>query len=120
MAYRPDLETTLARYAEAWNTADADTRWSLVHACAASDVTYLGPESPRLVEGQAALVAFLGVPREGEGGEPDLFEIGPWDVLHDWVRAAWRRTSGGASTTGLLVARLDREHRFVQILHFAD
>ena len=120
MAYRPDLDTTLARYAEAWNTDDPDDRWALVHACAAPDVTFLGAESPRLVEGQAALAAFLGVPRGDAGAAPGFFELGPFDVLHDWVRAAWRWTAGGESTTGLLVARLDRERRLVQILHFAD
>lgn len=116
MAYRPDIETTLGRYAEAWNTDDSDARWSLVHACAAPEVVYLGPESGRPVEGQAALAAFLGLPSEA----PAWFEIGPWDGHHDWVRAVWRRTGGGGATTGLLVAELDRERRLARIVHFVD
>ncbi len=120
MPYRPDLETTLARFAEAWNTDDPDHRWSLVHACAAGEVTYLGPASDRPVEGQAALAAFLGLPDDEPSDEPPHVEIGPFDLLHDWVRAAWRRTAGGDAMTGLLVARVDREHRLVEILHFVD
>ena len=49
MGYRPDLDTTLRRYAEAWNTEDPDARWALIHACAAPEVTYLGSESDRPV-----------------------------------------------------------------------
>ena len=120
MPYRPDLETTLARFADAWNTDDPDQRWSLVHSCAAPDVTYLGPASPRLVEGQAALAAFLGLPDDEPSDEPPHVEIGPFDLLHDWVRVAWRRVSGGDALTGLLVARVDREHRLAEILHFVD
>lgn len=114
MAYRPDVDTTLARYAEAWNTDDPDQRWSLVHSCTGPDVTFLGPESPKPVEGQAALAAFLGLPGGGR------FEVGPWGGLHDWVRAAWRRVGPEGQATGLLVARLDRDHRLVEVLHFED
>ena len=115
MPYRPDLETTLARYAEAWNTDDPDARWSLVHACAAPGVVWLGPEVDRPVEGQAALAAFLGVP--GEGGR---FEVGGLDGHHDRVRARWRRVTAGGEATGLLVARVDREHRLLEVVHFQD
>ncbi|MAQ92720.1 hypothetical protein B1759_12365 [Rubrivirga sp. SAORIC476] len=115
MGYRPDLDTTLRRYAEAWNTEDPDARWALIHACAAPEVTYLGSESDRPVEGQAAMVAFLGMPDSG-----GAFELGPHSTHHHWVRAPWRRVSANGITTGLLVAELDRQNRLHRILHFMD
>ena len=114
MAYRPDVETTLARYAEAWHTDDPDERWSLVHACTANDVTWTGPGEARPVESQAALAAFLGMPREGR------FEVGRPDAHHDWVRARWRRVTPDGQTTGLLVARLDGDNRLAEVVHFED
>ena len=115
MGYRPDLQTTLDRFAEAWNTEDPDARWGLVHACAATEVSYLGPESDRPVEGQAALAAYLGLPQAG-----GAFELGPARVHHHWVRAPWRRVTADGVTTGLLVAELDRQTRLSQILLFLD
>ena len=115
MPYRPSVEETLARYAEAWTTDDPDARWSLVHACAAPEVVYIGPETDRPVSGQPALAAFLGLPRELA-----RVEIGVPDVHHGWLRAGcrWVMTSGEA--TGLLVARLDGDHKLAQIVHFDD
>jgi len=113
--YRPDVETTLARYAQAWTTDDPDDRWALVHACAAPEVVYLGPESDKPVLGQAALAAFLGLPRALAA-----VEIGPPDGHHTWLRAGCRWTTSEGASTGLLVARLDAENRMVEILHFDD
>lgn len=115
MPYRPEIAETLARYAEAWTTDDPDARWSLVHACAAPEVVYLGPESKKPVEGQAALAAFLGIPR----GLTAL-EVGAPDVHHRWLRAPCRWTTAEGEATGLLVAHLDDGHRLAQIIHFDD
>ena len=112
MPYRPDLSETLARYAEAWTTADPDARWSLVHACAATDVVAFEPGQDRPIEGQAALAAALGV----MGLEPAPFEVGPADGHHDRYRVRYRR--GGEA--GLLVVRADRDHRLAEIVRFVD
>ncbi|WP_412068258.1 nuclear transport factor 2 family protein [Rubrivirga sp. IMCC43871] len=119
MAYHADLDTTLARYTEAWNTADADERWALVHACATADVVYNDPHSEKPVEGQAALAAFMGFFREQVGWR--FAFTGAPDGHHEWLRVPWALANGdGTKATGLLVATLDRDVRFVTITHFVD
>lgn len=115
MGYHPDLATTLRRYAEAWNTEDPDARWSLVHACTGTDVTFLGAESDRPVDGQAALAAYLGLPQTS-----GAFELGEPRQHHHWVRAPWRRVTADGIVTGLLVAETDRDNRLTRILQFVD
>ena len=65
MAFRPEPEESLARFAEAWTTTDPDARWALVHAATARDVVVLEPDQAKPVEGQAALAAYLGVVQAG-------------------------------------------------------
>ena len=119
MAYRPALQTTLDRYAQAWNTADPDERWSLVHACAASSVVYVDPTSARPVEGQAALAAFMGLFHETVGQQ--FAFTAPADGHHEWIRVPWQLgDASGTTAAGLLVATLDRDVRLVQIVDFLD
>ncbi len=119
MAFRPDLDTTLGRYAQAWNTDDPDARWSLVHACAAPGVVYIDPHSEKPVEGQAALASFMALFKEQVGWAFSF--VGPADGHHDRIRVRWRLTdAGGTESDGLLVATLDREVRLVEVVDFVD
>ena len=67
MAYLPDLDTVVQRYADAWNAADPDQRWHLVHSVTSPDVVFVDPREARPVEGQAALAAFVGLVYEQAG-----------------------------------------------------
>ena len=119
MSFRPDLQTTLDRYALAWNTADPDERWTLVHACAASGVVYVDPGSQKPVEGQAALVAFMGLFYE-TAAQAFAF-TGPPDGHHEWIRVPWQlRDASGPTASGLLVATLDRDVRLTTLVDFVD
>lgn len=118
MAYGPTLDETLARYAEAWSTSDADARWSLVHSCTAGSFSYVDPHSEKPVESQAAFAAFTGLFHEQVGWR--LEWAGEPDAHHGWVRAPWRLTDGGVEReTGLLVASLV-DGRLATVLHFVD
>ena len=119
MSFRPDLQTTLDRYARAWNTADADERWALVHACASDEVVYVDPGSEKPVRGQAALAAFMGLFHET--AHQDFAFTGPADGHHEWIRVPWElRDASGPTASGLLVATLDRDVRLVQVVDFVD
>ena len=119
MAYHADLHTTLARYAEARNTDSVDDRWALVHACATTEVAFSDPHSEKPVHGQPALAASMGFFKEQVGWR--FAFTGPPDGHHEWIRVPWALTDGGETkATGLLVATLDRDVRFVTITHFAD
>lgn len=119
MAYRPDLEETLARYADLWNTTDADQRWALAHSCLAPDFVYVDPNEVKPVKGQAAMTAFAALFHEQVGW---TFEwTGAPDAHHEWVRIPWRLLEGGeARAGGLLVASLDDENRLSHVVHFVD
>lgn len=120
MAFRPDLQTTLDRFAQAWNTDDADERWHLVHAVAAPQVSYTDPHSPKPVQGQAALTAFMSLFRAQVGWH--FAFTGAPDGHHEWIRVPWSLTdlAGSVMATGQLVATLDRDVRFTQIVDFVD
>ena len=119
MAFRPDLQTTLDRYAHAWNTPDPDERWALVHACAASGVVYVDPGSEKPVRGQAALAAFMGLFHET--ARQEFAFTGAADGHHEWIRVPWQlRDAAGPTASGLLVATLDRDVRLVQLVDFVD
>ena len=119
MPYRPEIAKTLDRFGAAWNEADVDRRWSLVHACAAPDVVYLDPHSDRAVRGQAALAAFVGTFRERVGWS--FAWAGAPDAHHGWCRAPFRLFDGEAvRATGLTVASLDDLNRLVHVVHFLD
>ena len=120
MPFHPDLQTTLDRFAQAWNTDDGDERWQLVHAAAAPEVSYVDPHSEKPVAGQAALTAFMSLFRE-QVGWTFAFTGAP-DGHHEWLRVPWRLTDPAGSTmaTGLLVATLDREVRFTRLVDFVD
>ena len=119
MAYRPDLQTTLDRYAQAWNTADPDERWSLVHASASADVVYTESGSEKPVRGQAALAAFMGLYHETVG--QTFTFTGAADGHHEWIRVPWQMAdAAGPTATGLLVATLDADVRLVHVVDFVD
>ena len=120
MSFRPDLQTTLDRFARAWNTDDGDERWQLVHAAAAPEVSYTDPHSEKPVQGQAALTAFMALFREQVGWH--FAFSGAADGHHEWVRVPWRLTdsAGSVMATGLLVGALDRAVRFTRIVDFVD
>ena len=119
MPYRPDLEETLARYADVWNATDADQRWAIAHSCFAPDAEYVDPHEAKPVRGQAAMTAFAALFQEQVGW---TFEwAGAPDTHHGWVRAPWRLVEGGETrATGLFVASHDDEHRLTRVVHFVD
>ncbi|MGB3543048.1 hypothetical protein [Rubrivirga sp.] len=119
MAYRPDLEETLARYADVWNTTDGDQRWGLAHSCLSPDAIYTDPHEVKPVRGQAAMTAFAALFQEQVGW---TFEwAGTPDAHHEWVRVPWRLAEGGETrATGLFVASIDSENRLHRIIHFVD
>ena len=119
MAYRPDVETTVARYLEAWNESDPDLRWGLVHAAVAPEAVYTDAGVKDPVEGQPALASFIGMFRMQFAHR--LEATGPIDAHHQFLRMPWRLADGNdVMATGLLVATLDREMKLVQIVHFVD
>ena len=118
MAFLPDLDALVQRYADAWNASDPDQRWQLVHGVTAPDVTFVDPRETAPVTGQAALTAFLGLLHEQLG---QRFELdGPVDAHHGWLRVRWRLSGNGAASSGLLVGALNAERRLTHIVHFLD
>lgn len=119
MAFTPDPQTTIQRYLDAWNAADADRRWSLVHAAAAEDVVVLDAATDAPVEGRAALTAYLDHARQRDGGR--LEAAGPSRLVHGTIGLPVRWADGGAVVrTGFLVGTLDREGRMARVVHFVD
>ncbi|MEM1117194.1 MAG: nuclear transport factor 2 family protein [Bacteroidota bacterium] len=119
MSYLPDVQTTVARYLDAWNEPDPDQRWALVHSAVAPDAVYTDPGVKDPVEGQPALAAFIGMFRTQFAHR--LEATGPIDGHHHYLRMPWRFAAGDdVMATGLLVASLDRDRKLVQILHFVD
>ncbi|MEM0961454.1 MAG: hypothetical protein AAGK21_02785 [Bacteroidota bacterium] len=113
MAYRPTLDETMARFAEAWSTPDADARWSLVHAAATADVVYYEPGQGRPIEGQAALAAFLGLEWE-QHGRP-FRVVGSIEGHHHRFLVPIAL----GEERGLMVVRADRDNRIVEAIRFA-
>ncbi|WP_412060337.1 hypothetical protein [Rubrivirga sp. IMCC45206] len=119
MAYHADLDTTLARYAQARNTDSADERWALVHACATAGVVFNDPHAEKPVHGQPALAASMGLFKEQVG--LTFAFTGPPNGHHEWIHVPWALGDGDQTkATGVLVATLDRDVRFVMITHFVD
>lgn len=119
MAYLPDLQTTVGRYLDAWNAADPDERWHLVHAATAEEVVVLDPRAEGPVQGRTTLAAYLDHARR-QGGR--LEAAGDGDAVQGVFRlpVRYRPDGDGAPTTGLLVGTLDAEMRLVRVVHFLD
>ena len=119
MAYHSDLDTTLARYADAWNTTEADDRWALVHACATDRVVYTDPHSEKPVQGQPSLVSFMGYFQTRTGWRFAFTDSA--DGHHEWIRAPWALFDGEETkATGVMIARLAPDVRLEEIVHFVD
>lgn len=111
MALRPDPETTLARFVEAWNETDVDERWALVHAATAEAVVVLAAGEPGPVEGRVALASALADLRRRAGW---LEAAGPPEVVHGVARLPVRL----GDAAGAVVGDLDGEGRLARVVVF--
>ena len=117
MAFTPDPQTTLQRYLDAWNEADADRRWSLVHAATAEEVLVLDADAEGPVQGRAALTAHADPARSRRGR---VEATGPADLVLGTARLPVRWMGDDGVWTGLVVGTFDADVRLAQVVHFVD
>jgi hypothetical protein len=125
-AHTDRYESAVARYFEAWNAADAETRAKAVAAAWAPDGRYTDPLSDAC--GHERIAAVITAAREQFPGF--VFRLtGTVDGHHDTARFSWELVneaggtpSGGGSApiAGSDVVTLDAEGRIRAVIGFLD
>ncbi|MEU1042619.1 nuclear transport factor 2 family protein [Streptomyces sp. NPDC005551] len=112
--------SAVARYFEAWNAPDPESRAKAVAAAWAPDGTYTDPLAE--VRGHDQVAAVITAAREQFPGFS--FRLtGPVDGHHDLARFGWELVSeadGSAPVAGFDVITLDGEDRIRSVSGFLD
>ncbi|MEM9568042.1 MAG: nuclear transport factor 2 family protein [Cyanobacteria bacterium P01_E01_bin.34] len=107
-------------YLEAWNAGSSQDRHNLLERCLTTDVVYIDPHAPEVIQGIEAMEAMIETFRARF--DHKLIAEGAIDAHHDVFRLQWRlqQDGGGILSHGLMVGEVDDSGIITRIVQFVD